>query len=496
MARYVIANRRAGKFVDTEKRAARSAMDRSVSAVASAMNVLADQAPSDETKRRVMLVEADPKDIAAMPKHPDVLVEPEILHYRYTAWPTEFLRAGRSVVERAPAGSGNRMHVVIRGNGQPLRGTTVMLFLRSGSRSKTLEQVTGEDGTVDFSFSTSYTAAALIAIPAGNFWVMVVRGPAKSVTIDCIPLPPGPLGWWHQAFSAGGTTPQDGTGIRVGVADTGCGPHPALSHVIDGGAFLRGKHQPAPAGRDVDSHGSHVSGTIGARPTDATGYIGIARGADLICVRIFPDADSGANQGDIANAIDYLSAVERADLINLSLGAPVGSQIEHDAIIDAYERGTLCVCAAGNEAGPVGYPAAFPECAAISALGQLGTTPEGSLSATRVPAEPDRFGDDNLYLASFSCYGPQVAAAGTGVGIISTVPERYGLAAPYGVMDGTSMASPSVCGALAVLLGRSPAYLASSRDQGRADLAKQILRQNARDIGLASIYQGAGLPRL
>ena len=110
-----------------------------------------------------------------------------------------------------------------------------------------------------------------------------------------------------------------------------------------------------------------------------------------------------------------------------------------------------------------------------------------------VPREPDKFGDDGLYLADFSCFGPEISCAAPGVGIISTVPERHGLTAPYRAMNGTSMASPAACGALAVLLSGSDQYKNLPRDESRAAMARTILRARCRDIGLKAEYQGHGV---
>ena len=61
-------------------------------------------------------------------------------------------------------------------------------------------------------------------------------------------------------------------------------------------------------------------------------------------------------------------------------------------------------------------------------------------------------------------------------------------------MDGTSMASPAACGALAAILAADPDYLAMPRDTVRAERARQILRSGCRDIGLIAAYEGRGLP--
>jgi subtilisin len=361
--------------------------------------------------------------------------------------------------------------------------------------SRQLEATTGANGVASFDFGSFWTPSALIVLPAGEFWSVVVRGPANNLTVDCPRLPvTGPLAWWHHLHGIAAFDPQRGAGIRVGVADTGVGPHPCLSHAQDIGAFIDGDTLPT-AGADVDSHGSHVCGTIGARPLNAGQFAGIAPGVTLISARVFPP-NSGANQGDIVNAIDALSRTHQADLINLSLGAPQASQIEQDALRDALQRGTLCICAAANSAGPVEWPAAFPETVAVSALGLLGWGPAGTLAAGRVPEDAAKFGVENLYLANFSCFGPEITCGAPGVGIISTVPARFSLVAPYASMDGTSMASPSACGALAALLAVNADYRALPRDETRAQMARMLIQQHCRDIGLQAEFQGKGVADL
>ena len=288
--------------------------------------------------------------------------------------------------------------------------------------------------------------------------------------------------------------PVDGSGIRVGIADTGLGPHPNLAHAVAVGAFVDGDVLGPDQTLDVDSHGTHVAGTIGARPTSEGMYPGIAPGCELFAARVFPSAEAGASNADIANAIDTLSRTHQVDLINLSLGATVPPEVIHDAIIDAAERGTLCLCAAGNDAGPVNYPAAFPEAVAVSALGLAGWGPPGSLSASRIPLDASLFGRENLYAANFTSHGLQVACGAPGVGIIATVPDRHGVVGLYAVMDGTSMATPVTCGALAAVLSQDPGYQAMPRDIGRSQAARGILQVILRDVGLPPSHCGRGIP--
>jgi subtilisin family serine protease len=505
MARYVMANRRAGKFLDDEKRASRAAMAAGFDQLfAGSVNVIADHNPSDELARRVVVFEADPEDVpaktAALPA--DVMVEAEILHFptvqtldRRPAAKILGLRTS-TALDLPMAGPVTSFTMIVTGSGAALFGADVILFLRDQfNQPRNITQSTDRSGTVSFAVPAGQQPVAALILPAGDHWSMVIRNPVGGTVHDCPAFATvGPLDWWHAQLGVRQFDLTRGTGIKVGVIDTGVGPNGCLDHVIDVGAFIDGNHDPA-GGADVDSHGSHVSGTIGARPVrSASQRAGIAPGVTLFSARVFPP-NEGANQGDIANAIDELSRERGVDLINMSLGAASGSQIELDAIQDALQRGTLCVCAAGNDGGAVSFPAAFPEVVAVSAVGLKDTAPVGSLSATRLPTDPAKHGSGGLFLAEFSNFGNQVDCAAPGVGIIATVPERFGLTEPYAVMDGTSMASPAACGALAALLAASPAYQALT-GSARAEAARAILRNNTQSIGLAAVFQGSGMPRI
>lgn len=501
MARFIMANRRAGKFTRSEKLASRESISTVLdSSFMSGASILEDNNPSRETDRQAVLFEAEPAEIAAqissLPN--DVIVEPEIIHYTDSHRPLDFSDVPREML-RAPFTFGNNttLEVVVRSGSQPLLGAEVTVFLRgSNSQGRELKEITDENGKVRFEFSDFWSASALVAVPAGGFWPIVLRGPSHPTTVDCPPLPDAKehLGWWHHQLGSARHDETRGAGIRVGVIDTGVGPHPYLAHIENVGAFIDGAFASG-EGADVDSHGTHVCGTIGARPTSASDYAGIAPGVQLFSARVFP-AHRGANQLDIVNAIDELSGKREVDLINMSLGASQGSEIEHDAILDALERGTLCICAAGNSNGSVEFPAAFPETIAISAIGLLGWGPPGSGPSTRLPLEPARFGNSNLFHANFSCFGAPIIAAGPGVGIISTVPARFGLTKPYASMDGTSMASPAVCGILAAILSNSSAYQALPRNDARSATALQLLQQACQPIGMDSKFQGRGIPRV
>jgi subtilisin family serine protease len=503
MARFVMANRRAGKFLESEKRASRAALAENFDRhFAASVNVIADRNPADELARRVVVFEADEEDVplraAALPA--DVIVEPEILHYpvvqtleRHPG--AQLMGMSGATVLDAPTAAVSAFLARVTGSGAPLFGAEVLLFLRDGiGQVRDITVHTDASGLAAFQVPSGQQAVALLILPAGGHWSVVVRNPISGVAHDCPAFTNvGPLDWWHKQLGITQFDALRGTGIKVGVIDTGVGPNGCLAHVIDVGAFIDGDHDPL-GGADVDSHGSHVCGTIGARPTTPTQRAGIAPGVMLHCARVFPP-NRGANQADIANAIDELSRERGVDLINMSLGSATPSAIELDAIQDALQRGTLCVCAAGNDGGAVGFPAAFTEAVAVSAVGLKNTAPAGSLSATRVPTDPAKHGLGDLYLSNFSNFGNQIDTTAPGVGIIATVPERFGLSQPYAVMDGTSMASPAACGALAALLANTPAYLALT-GSARAEAARTVLRNNTQTIGLSAIFQGTGMPRI
>jgi len=287
-----------------------------------------------------------------------------------------------------------------------------------------------------------------------------------------------------------------GRGIRIGVVDTGAGPHPCLRHIEYIGAFLGGNAFPPSLAADVGEHGSHVCGTIGARPAEVGHYAGVAPGCDLLVARVFQGPETGASNADIANAIDALSQQHGADLINLSLGADIPSQVVQLAIQEAADRGTLCICAAGNNGGAVLYPAAFPEAVAVAALGLAGWGPRGSLSAARLPADGTLLGHRNLYAANFTSHGGAIGCAAPGVGILAAVPNRHGAVPLHAAMDGSSMASPVACGALAALLSRDASYRALPRDARRTEASRQILAEALYTVGLPSEYEGRGMPQL
>lgn len=269
MARFIMANRRAGKFRETEKRASRASLDVTFAErLEGSVKVFGDTQPENDNERRIIKFEASPAEVAAKIKElpSDVIIEPEILHYPllgprfHSSW-LPFV-AGAQPLD---AGAGMSLRVHVTGGGSDLLGATLTLYLRGAlGRSIKMTEITSASGTVSFDYNSFWSPTALVILPAGNFWSYVVRGPVDPVSINLPPLlKEGEIGWWHRALGISNFDADLGRAIRVGVIDTGCGPHPYVSHVTDAGAFIDGNEYPG-MGADVDSHGTHVCGTIGA----------------------------------------------------------------------------------------------------------------------------------------------------------------------------------------------------------------------------------------
>jgi len=191
--------------------------------------------------------------------------------------------------------------------------------------------------------------------------------------------------------------------------------------------FADGDNDPS----DADGHGTHVAGTIGARSGDGVGVVGVAGSARLLPLRVV--GASGATDVDIAAAFEYAGR-RGARVVNASLGGPGTSRVIDQAIL-AFPQ-TLFVFPAGNTSGDndavPDYPCASP---APNAL---------CVAAT------DQFDD----LARFSGFGAtSVDLAAPGTNVLGTYP---GVDA-YRVANGTSVATPHVAGAAALLLQAAPA---------------------------------------
>jgi subtilisin len=277
-----------------------------------------------------------------------------------------------------------------------------------------------------------------------------------------------------------------GKTVRVAVVDTGVGPHSALK-------VKRGLNTTAAESgrrfRDEDGHGSHVAGVIAAAV--AGWRRGEASGVELHAYRIFEAGDPYASSFAIATAIKD-AANHDCDLVNLSIGDSMADDGIRDAVEFAWARGCVCVAATGNDGkGQVDYPARYPRAVAVSAIGLVGSWPAGTyLDWTLSTSRGKTLGGQQSFLASFSNRGAKVALTAPGVGVVSTI-----FGSRWGVMSGTSMATPIATGVLARRLAATPAVKDLTRDAARSAAIVKLALQAAEDIQLPAAMQGKGLAR-
>lgn len=228
-----------------------------------------------------------------------------------------------------------------------------------------------------------------------------------------------PVAWQH------GVT---GEGVVIAVLDTGIDPaHPDLGQKILWGYNTVSEDEKD--WTDRDGHGTHVAGIAagaGARPDS---IVGVAYESSLLAIKVLEN-----NRGtifSIAQGIEKVIEWRQANIgvptvINMSLGGPGYSSVMKEAVDAALAQGIVVVVAMGNDQrGAIAFPAAYPGVIAVGAV-----------------APKDR-------TAHFTSTWRHMSVSAPGVDIYSAYPLSMGL---YATASGTSMASPFVAGAAALLL--------------------------------------------
>lgn len=224
-----------------------------------------------------------------------------------------------------------------------------------------------------------------------------------------------------------------GSGIVVAVLDTGI----ALTKDMNPDQVLKGKSFiPRQEVNDLHGHGSHCAATIAQWTDNGFAAAGLAKNATILPVKVLSNEGSGSSEG-IAAGI-YYAIEQHADVISMSLGSSMPSPVINEAIDDAIEAGVIVVAAAGNSGDwgddSVGWPGKHPPVISVGAIGP---------DSKRSP---------------YSSYGEglDIMAPGgntriKGGGVFQYI--RYEGREQLAEFQGTSMATPHVAAAVAVLLG-------------------------------------------
>lgn len=197
------------------------------------------------------------------------------------------------------------------------------------------------------------------------------------------------------------------------------------------------------AGPDA-SHGTHVSGIIGAVRGNGIGLDGVADNVKIMAIRVVPDGDE--RDKDVANGIRY--AVDNgAKIINMSFGKGFkwDKDAVNEAVVYARDHGVLLVHAAGNSSQDNDVTPNYPNDSLGGGLFANNWIEVGASQPLKKHLATD-----------FSNYGSKnVDVFAPGQSIYSTIPNNG-----YAYFDGTSMAAPVCAGVCALIWSRNPSMTA------------------------------------
>ena len=333
----------------------------------------------------------------------------------------------------------------------------VYVTIQSNGKGAALSAIAAAGGRVHYEFDS--IGAVAVTLPDQALAALsrnaAVRGieidPERYLFVETTPYgvtmvqAPMAIGLEVDGISVGA----DGTGVIVGVIDSGVSPgHEDLLDAqfsgypsqivtrVKGGGKPRTdtvdltENDEAYWGRDVLGHGTHVSGTITAVGGNSTGVVGVSPGnVEIYMVKVFGDRGNWIYSSTLVDAIQKAQTAG-AKIINMSLGGGTPSSSEEAGMAQLESEGVLLIAAAGNDGNTAySYPASYSSVVSVGAV------------------------DSNKVVAGFSQKNDQVELSAPGVAVLSTV----GSSNDYQAWSGTSMATPHVSGVAALLWSAFPA---------------------------------------
>ena len=321
------------------------------------------------------------------------------------------------------------------------------------------------DASAAWSALTAPAARSFSATPelAGGVEAIHLDGKVRATldgSVDYIDAP--------EAWESGYT----GEGVTVAVLDTGYDDtHPDLrGHVLETSkSFVPGEE----VASDPNGHGTHVASTIAGTGAASGGtHRGVADGAELLVGKVL-GADGYGQDSWIIEAMEW--AGQNAQVVSMSLGSQSpsdGKDLMAESLNQiADNTGALFVVAAGNAGSPesIGAPGSAEQAFTVGSVDD----PSGALSYFTSQGPLSRSG----------ALKPDVTGPGNDVTAARSADS--GGEGAYVAMSGTSMATPHVAGAAAILLEANPDYTTAQ--------LKAALASTATDVGYQPYQGGTGV---